>query len=235
MAVTLGTNYVRRGKEGYGNDPQNDTTNFVEYPAAVKSIVTSNGQNDGGIFEVNLRDERYLPFEGAGVLSTWLIEFLGKPKPFDYDTISDVVLTIRYTARVDGNRSSAETAADNWLKSNSARLFSMRHEFASEWAAFKNPISSNGGKASLKFSLGENHFPYRLDTTVKAKRFHFFFSGSATGNIELRRDSQPISGPILAESERCFAPQSPFQATGLFELLFDSNAIEDLLVVLDWS
>jgi hypothetical protein len=30
-----------------------------------QSIATSNAQNDDGMFELNFRDERYLPFEGA--------------------------------------------------------------------------------------------------------------------------------------------------------------------------
>jgi hypothetical protein len=38
----------------------------VDYIGAVQSIVTSGGSNDSGIFETNLRDERFLPFEGAG-------------------------------------------------------------------------------------------------------------------------------------------------------------------------
>ena len=37
--------------------------------ARVQSIVTSHGQNDSGLFELNFRDERYLPFEGAGAIS----------------------------------------------------------------------------------------------------------------------------------------------------------------------
>ncbi|MBA3494224.1 MAG: hypothetical protein H0T87_08970 [Gammaproteobacteria bacterium] len=37
-------------------------------------MVTSSGQDDSGLFETNLRDEPYLPFEGAGVISTWRLE-----------------------------------------------------------------------------------------------------------------------------------------------------------------
>jgi hypothetical protein len=31
---------------------------------------------DAGMFELNFRDERYLPFEGAGAISEWRLEFL---------------------------------------------------------------------------------------------------------------------------------------------------------------
>jgi hypothetical protein len=82
--------YVRQG-------PEDDR--FVDYIGAVQSIVTSNAQNDSGMFEPSLRDERYLPFEGAGAESTWKLELPSDYRAFDYDTISDVILHIRYTAR----------------------------------------------------------------------------------------------------------------------------------------
>jgi hypothetical protein len=232
-AVTLTQSAVRRGTGGYGGNPQDDTTNFLSYQSA-ESIVTSGGQGDSGLFEANLHDERYLPFEGQGAISSWSIELLGKPRPFDYDTIADLILTIRYTARPGGSRASAEQASDTWLKNNSARVFSMRHEFASEWASFTRVTAASGGKSSLKFSLGKAHFPYRLEkVTQPAKRLHLFFSGNASGDVELRRSgtsvgsSQLVSGMVF--------DQMPFQATGDFELRFDSNVMDDLWLVVDWS
>src|SRR5262249_14090249 len=89
--------YARQGSED---------DRFVDYAGAAQSIVTSGASNDSGLFEANLRDERFLPFEGAGAESMWKLDL---PKPqdypaFDYATISDVILHIRYTARqgVDG-------------------------------------------------------------------------------------------------------------------------------------
>jgi hypothetical protein len=185
------------------------------------------------LFEANLRDERYLPFEGAGVISSWALELMGKPRPFDYDTIADVILSIRYTARPGGSRASAEPAAEQWLKNNSARVFSVRHEFGSEWSAFKRPVGANGGKASLKFSLGKQHFPYRLEKmTEPAKRMHLFFAGSASGDVELFRNTASL-GTTQIVSGTAF--DKSFQSTGDFELRFDSNALDDLWIVLDWS
>ena len=233
-SLTLLGNYLRRGVAGYGNDPQEDTTNFIQYRAAVNSVVTSSSQSDSGLFEANLRDERYLPFEGAGAISSWSFELLGKPRPFDYDTIADVILTLRYTARADGSRSAAERDAERWLRENSARVFSMRHEFGSEWAKFKGPTNQGDGSASLKFSLRREHYPYRLENiTEQARRMHLFFSGNASGDVELLRDdvslgtTQIVSGTAFEGSE--------FTPIGEFELRFDSNALEDLWMVVDWS
>jgi hypothetical protein len=52
---------------------------FVDYTGSVQSIVTSGASNDSGLFETNLRDERFLPFEGAGAVSTWQLDL-----PKDY-------------------------------------------------------------------------------------------------------------------------------------------------------
>ena len=51
----------------------------------ITSIAVSTGQNDSGVFELNFRDERYIPFEGAGAISKWRIELPGTFREFDYD------------------------------------------------------------------------------------------------------------------------------------------------------
>ena len=234
-SVTLSQSHVRRNNtNSYGGNPQIDPTNFVSFPAAVKSVVTSSGQGDSGMFETNLRDERYLPFEGAGAISSWSLELLGKPRSFDYDTISDVVLTIRYTARPEGSRSTAEVAAAAWLKANAVRVFSMRHEFGSEWAAFKRPVPTVGAKASLKFALDKPHFSYRMEKiTDSPKRLHLFLSGKATGNVEFFRDNVLLSTTQIVNGA-VFGPHA-FPPKGDFELRFDSNALDDLWLAVDWS
>ena len=73
------------------------------YFGSLQSIVTSSAQNDSGLFETNLRDQRYLPFENSGVISEWQLQLpanpsKGDPPHFDYDTISDVILHLHYTA-----------------------------------------------------------------------------------------------------------------------------------------
>jgi hypothetical protein len=233
-ALTLTESYVRRGTGGYGNNPRDDESNFTQYPAAVKSIVTSSSQADTGLFEANLRDERYLPFESAGVISSWAMELLGKPHSFDYDTISDLILTIRYTARTGGSRTSAEQSAEQWLKNNSACVFSMRHEFGTEWVAFKRSPAAADDVASLKFTLTKQHFPYRLEKmTEQAKQMHLFFSGNASGDAELLRNSSSLGTTQLVNGTAF--DQIAFQPTGDFELKCSSNMFDDLWIVVDWA
>ena len=97
-------------------------------------IATSTAQNDTGVFEFNFRDERYMPFEGAGAVSTWSVELPSAFRQFDYQTITDVILHISYTAQQDGAlRQSVEAnngALATALKSQPlGRLFSLRQEF----------------------------------------------------------------------------------------------------------
>src|SRR5262249_13537970 len=89
QAITIGGGYA---------DPKNREVSY----GPIESIATSSGQNDSGLFELNFHDERYLPFEGAGATSTWNFRLAPTFRAFDYDTINDVILHLRYTARDAG-------------------------------------------------------------------------------------------------------------------------------------
>src|SRR5207249_5585132 len=64
--LTLLKSSVRHDGSAAKSYPRDDSngsdTRFTDYLGAIESIVTSSGQNDSGLFETNLRDERYLPF-----------------------------------------------------------------------------------------------------------------------------------------------------------------------------
>jgi hypothetical protein len=78
-------------------------TSLVARPGVVSSIATSTALGDAGVFNLDFRDERYLPFEGAGAHwddsgEQWRFELTGGNE-LPFDSISDLVLTVRYTAR----------------------------------------------------------------------------------------------------------------------------------------
>ncbi len=93
---------VGTNREKYQEQPGNDDR-FTYNVGTIESIATSTGQSDSGLFELNFRDERYLPFEGLGAVGTWQLELPAAFRQFDYDSISDVVLHLRYTARDGGS------------------------------------------------------------------------------------------------------------------------------------
>jgi hypothetical protein len=144
----------------YARDEGSEDSRFVDCYGTIQQIVTSSANNDSGLFDTNLRDERFLPFEGAGAISTWRLELPNQYPQFDYNTISDVILHIRYTARQGGNllRREAINEIDKLLHaadaSRLALLLSLKHEFPSEWHRFLN--SQDDFQAIVK----RDYFPY---------------------------------------------------------------------------
>lgn len=127
-------------------------------PIPSSQIVTSLGQNDSGLFEVNLHDERYLPFEGAGVESQWQIELPLSTNTFARETLADAILHLRYTAKP--GQGSAPTKA---APPQPGRLFSLRDDFPDAWEAL---LDSAPPTASI--SLGSALFPVSNATTVQS-------------------------------------------------------------------
>lgn len=62
-----------------------------------KQVVLSHGLEDSGLFTLNYEDERFLPFEGSGVVSDWTLTFSAGQQEI-YDSLNDVIFHLRYTA-----------------------------------------------------------------------------------------------------------------------------------------
>jgi hypothetical protein len=164
--VSLLRSSIRRSPllNGTGDDPYArdgvEDDRFVDYAGAIPAFVTSTANADSGLFETLLRDERYLPAEGYGAIGTWRIELPDDFRQFDYATIADVVLHLRYTAREGGEplRQAAVgrvgTLVGEADQTGLARLFSLRHDFPSEWYAFTT------GAGNFTATLRSTHFPY---------------------------------------------------------------------------
>ena len=148
---------------------ETDSENLQFNLASVKSIATSSGQSDSGVFQLDFRDERYLPFEGAGVISEWKLA-LNDPQlaQFDYGTISDVIMHINYTARDGGEtyRATVETGLLSMINDyfgsgkNLQQLISVKQTLADEWARLAN--TTGDGTYLLSLDLGLDNFPYYL-------------------------------------------------------------------------
>ncbi len=153
---------LRGGK--FERDLENDDDRFVSDFAPIQAIVTSTGQNDSGLFEPGVNDERYLPFEGAGAVGRWRIEVDPDCNRFDLESICDIVLHVSYTAR-DGGQLLAQKSKEKWKKvvadAESAplsRLFSLKQEFPSEWYRLRTAAEVNGDHvASIAFNT--DRFP----------------------------------------------------------------------------
>jgi hypothetical protein len=149
--LTLVANKVRMNSLLNGNaDPYveiaggNDDRFLYQY-AAVQSIVTSQAQDDPGLFEnqihYQITDPRYLPFEGGGAISDWHLE-LPITNEIDVTTVGDVQIHLLYTA-LDGG-AGLRAAAMATLAANAptagSKLFSAQNDF---------PVSSTAPAGTL--------------------------------------------------------------------------------------
>jgi len=117
-----------------GPDPR-----FVyNYAAVPQKIALGNAQDDPGLFVTaianNIVDQRYLPFENAGALSSWHLEMPAITNEVDLSTVGDVVLHLYYTA-LDGGRALQQAVqADNLANQPTAglKVFSAQNDFAAQ-------------------------------------------------------------------------------------------------------
>ena len=137
----------------------------------VQSIVVSTGISDTGTIDDGDAAIHGAPCEHYGVIGEWEIQLpadpsRGEPTAFDYQTITDVVLSIRYTARDGGERlrRAAMAALVAMLaEANAAgagRLFSIRHDFPDNWARFTAVPATAAAFAPLELTLEERHYPF---------------------------------------------------------------------------
>ena len=149
-----------RWKNGYQAMP--DDSRIVSMYGATEAIATSSGQNDSGMFELNFRDERYLPFEFSGAVSRWRIELPLENNQFDMETLSDLILHLNIMARDGGEnlRKAANDCAQQNLPGSGVRFFDVKREFPDAWHSLvgttTNPSSSN----QLGLRLSRDMFPY---------------------------------------------------------------------------
>ncbi len=243
---------------------------FSDHFGSLQSIVTSSAQNDSGLFEANLRDERYLPFENSGVISEWQLQLPANPSKddpalFDYDTISDVILHIRYTAREGGGllRNAAiadlKTLIQEGHAAGSVRLFSVRHEFPSEWARFQSQAPAANERYSMILKLTDAHYPFwgqgglksvtrvdvlacsnketapaRMEIFEKLKKTDESSIAVASRKDTLTKDAaigSLLSGRFTGDANGLVLPASP---TAEIKMFFEDRELSDLWLAVTW-
>jgi hypothetical protein len=226
--LTLLRSSVRKSpllKDGeYKRQGTNDDR-FVDYLGQVQSIVTSGAANDSGMFETNLRDERFLHFEGAGAESAWRLELPQDFPSFDHMTISDVVFHLRYTARPGVDAAKVKAALDETFapgESTFALFFSLRHDFASEWSAFVN------GTGDFTAAIRKDHFPYFTQgKTITVAGLELYAQDVAKHHAA--GDADAATAGLAAEGE--FKLSLPPDAAGPSQVLTRKADAQAFLVV----
>ncbi|PTQ98229.1 virulence plasmid A protein [Mucilaginibacter yixingensis] len=170
---------------------------FVYNIGSIQSIATSHAQNDAGMFEVNFRDERYLPFEGTGAVSSWHLEMTDPSvlSQFDYQTITDVIINVGYTSRPGGGAFKQTTT--DYLKllfkkliagvpvAGLYRMFDLKHEMPNNWYAFMND-----GSATFSADISKANLPFYtqnsgLKVTVQSAALFVLTTGSTPITVSI--------------------------------------------------
>jgi 5-hydroxyisourate hydrolase-like protein (transthyretin family) len=237
------TNPDNAAATSYAEDPGNDER-FIYNVGAIQSIATSNAQNDSGVFELNFRDERYLPFENTGAVSSWRLELPTEVKQFDYNTISDVIVHVKYTAREGG--SGLKTAANSKIKDQLEAIkqgldenglhvaINMRHDLPNEWILLKK----NG---TIDLTLDKSRLPYMVQPFDTAEIESVMFIAKIKDNpasFTLNVDDAATNLARVDELKLCKGINSDIDLDTLFTLSIsntDKLKLEELMLVVKYK
>jgi len=196
-SLSLDSSFIRM-------NPKLGAAELMEIPKSrTTSIATSTAQNDAGVFQLNFRDERYMPFEGAGTISSWKLSLPKNFRQFDYNTINDVIIHVSYTAEYDGllkdkveeQNAAVEGTIANTLKNNSLhRVFSMRQEFSNDFHRLINsPVDQD-----LALSIESKHFQiFYNGRTIKIQNSKMLLvvpEGQTIAGVKLKVNGDTIEG-----------------------------------------
>lgn len=199
-----------------------------------------------GVFELSLKDERYLPFEGAGAISTWQLTLPPTSfRPFDYSSIADVVMGMRYTSCDGGsvlNKAAAGSVVD-WIGTvedassqlGLLALFDIKAKFAAEWAKLYAPASSGTGpdiRTLVLLNLGgrlPSFVAGRDATKVRATDVSLVTNLAITQSANLAINFKYVAGSSSSTSNTTVFDSGPSQIgpLGMFRISQTDNPIGD--------
>jgi hypothetical protein len=143
------------------NPPQSIRTNWKAQQQIALSYHTQYETNSG-VFELNFDADHYLPFEGTGAVSHWRLELGGPPNAYDLRTLTDVTITIKYTA-LQGGDAFAASVRGLLKPTDTLRGFNLNVDFADVWQAF-----IQGTDTTLQLPLTQSLFPNMVGGAIPA-------------------------------------------------------------------
>ena len=174
------------------------------YAAVSQKIVFGNAQDDPGLFLTaiasNISDTRYLPFEGAGAVSSWHFELPESTNDIDLTGVSDIMLHMFYTAQDGGDALKAIVQQNNLDNAPTAgiKVFNARNDFGapaptvavpyplSPWDAFTAKPAAADPDQSLVLSISPSKFPiWTRGKTITITGITLLAVGWSPGNYTL--------------------------------------------------
>lgn len=226
-------------EEVVGNDER-----FIYNVGAIQSIAASNAQNDSAMFELNFRDERYLPFEGCGAIGTWRLELPKEVRQFDYKTIADVVLHVKYTAREGGGslRTLAETTLKEKLQEIKQQLnqtglhvaLNMKHDLPNEWHLLKT-------SGAVDLTITKSRLPYFVQSIEDVEIESVTFLAQVKNNpasYAVSIDGNPLNLSRIDQWKLCRGKKIGIEIETAFELSVTAaqlGNLEDLMIIVKYA
>lgn len=109
-----------------------------------QKIALSRGVDDNGLFVLNFNDSMYLPFEGTGAVSDWELSLPPETNHFDFNSISDIIVKISYTAYEDQGQFAKDVKKQ--LQSQNppspyqvSKQIVLQQAFSANWYQFMHP------------------------------------------------------------------------------------------------
>ncbi|MBW7939325.1 MAG: hypothetical protein H3C63_11145, partial [Candidatus Omnitrophica bacterium] len=124
-------------------------------------VALTSPMNATGIFELDTQPDMLLPFESMGVDTSWEFQMPRTANSFDFNTITDILVTIEYTALNSFDYRQQVIKKLN-PQVNSDRAFSFRREFADAWYDLHHNETA-GQPLSVTFEVLASDFPPNLD------------------------------------------------------------------------
>jgi Tc toxin complex TcA C-terminal TcB-binding domain len=160
-------------------------------------------EKNNGMFELNFSSDRYLPFEGTGAVSDWLLELGGKRGSYDLGLLTDVIIHVKYTA-LQGGKVFAQAVKGLLKPYPTSVIINVAETYADAWKAFMESDSN-----SLDLTFMDWQFPNMSSNKVQGIFSKFDLDSPAAlnmivnGNADLTlRDGRYIDTPGLTISSK---------------------------------
>jgi hypothetical protein len=220
---------------GYAKSGDDDSR-FIMQSGTGESIATSHGKYDNGLFVLSFNDDRFLPFEGAGAISSWDIHMPLQHNQFDYSTMTDFIMHISYTAQEGGEilAASAKTELDQILPDKGMLMAGLKYLFPVQWDAFLTP-ETPGGEQKLACPITVNLYPFLARVhEVEITNVGLVIAGKHAGNY-IARVSIPGQSDIDCTLEKDGSLNNVHFKPDVFEGAASSTGTFSIMVRRDTS
>jgi hypothetical protein len=123
-------------------------------------VAISSPSNASGVFELDPQADLLLPFEGLGVDAQWEFRMPRAANRFDYGKITDILLTVEYTA-LDSFDYRQQVIRSLKNEFSADRPYSFRYQFADAWHDLQNP-DETATPMTVRFTTVSD-FPSNID------------------------------------------------------------------------